>query len=170
MAERRWNESLDLDYDRAGLKSTSKPGGRLLKQAEAVQLFVSSDLPRATESVLLLAGVKSPVDDPDFREAELPVMSLPWLSLPPQGWLPLLRLFWLVGYSPRSESFKAFCKRVRRAAHRLVEYAEQHGEVLLVAHGVLLHFLARELQRVGWSRQMGESRGYWGCIEMVRRD
>ncbi|MBS3935323.1 MAG: hypothetical protein KGZ43_04045 [Sulfuritalea sp.] len=53
-------------------------------------------------------------------------------------------------------------RRARQAAERLAELAEEHQNVLLVGHGFINHFIAKELQKSGWLGPSRPGKGFWG--------
>lgn len=47
------------------------------------------------------------------------------------------------------------------AALRLIELAEEHQKVLLVGHGFINHFIAKELQKGGWYGPTRPGKRFW---------
>jgi broad specificity phosphatase PhoE len=101
------------------------------------------------------------VIDPDFREFERKIYSLPLVRLPIRLWLLSSRALWLMGLNSKGiESFKEAKKRVRRCAERLTEESEQHKTVVVVAHGFLNNFIRRDLQKMGWKFALNGGNGF----------
>lgn len=66
-------------------------------------------------------------------------------------WIVLVRVLWVLGFSRNGESLRNAKKRANHAAARLVELAEEHQQILLVGHGFINYFIAKELRKRGWS-------------------
>lgn len=125
--------------------------------------FLSSPLPRALSSLKIL-GCEPGIIDEVFREAELPVFRIPGLRLSPFYWAALFRVLWLCGLSGESERVSAIKKRAAKAAEILISAAsDADGPVLLMGHGVINRFIAKELIASGWKQQTRPGKGYWGA-------
>jgi broad specificity phosphatase PhoE len=68
----------------------------------------------------------------------------------------------LFGFSRNGESLIDTRIRARQAAAKLIELAEGHRQVLLVGHGFMNRFIARELLRSGWAGPLKPGKGFWG--------
>jgi broad specificity phosphatase PhoE len=97
-----------------------------------------------------LDGNSPDLIDALFCEAELPVVNIPYMRCTPQLWSIIFRLFWLVGVSKNAESVGLFKQRVSLASAKLEQLVQEHETVLLVGHGVLNRFLAKQLLATGW--------------------
>ncbi len=56
---------------------------------------------------------------------------------------------WLFSFSKNGEFFKQAKNRARLAAEKLIALAQTHHDVLLVGHGFINHFIAKELKKRG---------------------
>ncbi|WP_348959344.1 histidine phosphatase family protein [Enterobacter cloacae complex sp. Mu1197] len=125
--------------------------------------FLSSPLPRALSSLKTL-GCEPGLIDEVFREAELPVFRIPGLRLSPFYWAALFRVLWLCGLSGESECVSVAKERAVKAAEILVNVAkDSDGPVLLMGHGMINRFIAKELIASGWKEQTSPVTGYWGA-------
>ena len=137
-------------YNAAGVKHEA-----LLFPQEAVGEFkhnfvVCSDLARSIHSDQLI-GYQSPhLVNAIFREAELPEIQIPFARLTPHAWSMVFRLFWFAGISNKAEAIEPFKQRVSLAAAKLVQLAREHDSILLIGHGIINRFLAKELIADGW--------------------
>ncbi|HEY4652198.1 MAG TPA: histidine phosphatase family protein [Pontibacter sp.] len=113
-----------------------------------------STLPRAQLTAKAIFGEKVQlVTDAGFREFERRIFSLPWLRLPVKLWLFLARVLWFLGFNSHEiETFEEARFRARAAARQLAEEARRETIAVLVAHGLLNHFILRELKRMGWTQ------------------
>lgn len=101
------------------------------------------------------------VASPEFREFERKIAPLPWLRLPIKFWLVLARVLWFLGFNKRGiESFKQARQRARRCALLLAQDAQTNQNTILVAHGLLNHFIRRELLKLGWTDNLKEGHGF----------
>ena len=131
----------------------------IVQQCNAV---VCSNLPRSLESARLLGFDEIHLSDGLFRESDLPYANWrrPRLSL--YRWFILFRLLWLAGYANNGESIRLAKQRARLASQRLTDLAGEHGSVLLVGHGFINYFIARELRAGGWQGPKRPGHDYWG--------
>lgn len=146
-------------YQNAGIVDTPPP--TTLATAAEAKLAVCSDLPRALQSARALGFNDRQAADPVFREAVLPHFSKGTLKLPISAWLTLLRLLWLAGYARNGESYQDARRRARTAAQRLMSLAAEHGQIVLVGHGVLNYLIAKELLSQGWSGPTRPGQDFW---------
>lgn len=137
--------------DSAGIAPTPGPPPSLRAAAAAAGVVVSSNLRRAIESARALVPARDIVMDAIFREASVPTDLWGPVRLRPEHWGVVARILWYLGWSGGGESFAEARERAGVGAARLAELAYAHGSVMLVAHGIIDLFLARQLRRHGWS-------------------
>lgn len=136
------------------------PPATILNLKQSGKVFCS-DLQRSIQSAQLLGLANQLEADPLFCEASIPHFNSGRLCLPIPVWVVIIRVLWLLGYSQNGESLKSFRRRAKMAADRLVLSAKQHGSVLLVGHGVLNYFIARELRRLKWQAPKHHRHHHW---------
>jgi hypothetical protein len=73
----------------------------------------------------------------------------------------LLRYMSVFGFSQNGESLSMAKKRAQVAASALIDIAHVHGSVLLVGHGFINYFLAKELLSRNWAGPSKPGGGYW---------
>lgn len=129
--------------------------------AQRHDLVISSDLPRAVESAHALGLKHIHHKDPLFRETPIPHLNSGRMTLPIGIWVVVLRMLWLFGFSRNGESLTNARRRARQAAERLAQLANEHGNIILVGHGFINHFIAKELKAMGWSGPGSPGKGYW---------
>lgn len=149
------------NYNTSGLCPSSKPTESALNYAKRSKAVVCSDLPRSIESAKALNAGNIVLSNAIFKEAGLPFANWHTLKLSPNVWAVVFRLFWLLGYSKNSESFKETKVRAVKAVTKLTEIAGQYERVLFVGHGVYNRILAKELKKSGWSGSKNPGSGYW---------
>ncbi|MDY0036598.1 MAG: histidine phosphatase family protein [Zoogloea oleivorans] len=145
-------------YDAAGI--VGEPPPPVIEVVQGHKMVICSGLPRSQESARAL-GFSGYETDPLFDEAAMPHFSSGSFALPVGGWLIALRLLWLLGFSRNGESFIGALARARQGAEKLAELAGDHGEVLLIGHGLTNYLIARALRAQGWEGPANPGRGYW---------
>jgi broad specificity phosphatase PhoE len=155
----QWIES----YNLAGIDQELIPPTRTTEMAASCNAIVCSDLPRSVESANALKskGEHDILSDALFREMDLPCTNWTLLRLSPTIWVVLFRILWFLGFSPRCESYYSARLRAITGAQRLKELAAEHGSVLLVGHGLLNRFLAKELLSTDWEGSASPGKQYW---------
>jgi len=136
-------------YNESGVLIDNKPCSESLAHAKN-SFVVCSTLERSRHSVKLLE-VEIFMSSSSFCEAELPVINVPFLKISPHTWSIIFRIFWFFGLPNSVESKKEITGRVTVASEILEGLAEEHGNVLLVGHGIMNRLLGKELVQRGWS-------------------
>jgi len=148
-------------YDRAGIDPALPPPPTLRDLAATSACTLSSDLPRAVESLRALVPERTSPAERIFREAGLPSLPSSYVRLDPQLWAFLARVSWFLGWSRATESADRARRRARSACQHLAELAADHGSVLLVGHGIFNALIAWELRATGWRGPIWPTRRYW---------
>jgi broad specificity phosphatase PhoE len=146
-------------YDLSGI--VGAPPRETVTAIQGDHVVVCSHLVRSVESAKALGFSEVHVKDPLFCETAIPHFGSGSVPLPVSVWIVVLRLMWLFGFSRNGESLSDARRRARQAAERLVELAEEHQNVLLVGHGFINHFIAKELQKSGWLGPSKPGKGFW---------
>jgi broad specificity phosphatase PhoE len=147
-------------YNAAGISRTEHPPAKAVEIAACCKAVVCSDLPRSLQSA---EALKIRIDNSDalFREMDLPFPDWNWPRLPILMWAALLRMLWFSGYSSNCESFILSKQRAADATQKLVEMAFKSGSLLLVGHGFINHFIARQLLDNGRHGPSSPGKGHW---------
>ncbi|MBL8021444.1 MAG: histidine phosphatase family protein [Leptospirales bacterium] len=117
--------------------------------------YISSDLPRALETAILMTGTPPSEISDVFREVPLPRFNSR-IILPAVILATISRLGWYFGWMKGEESRQETTARVKRGADILEDRVSRKGRVTLFAHGFYLWLLMRELRERGWdSRKKG---------------
>ncbi len=155
-------------YDRAGIDPALPPPARARELAENAAYALSSDLPRAVESLRALAPRDAGPAERIFREAGLPRLPTSSIRFDPQLWALLARVGWFLGWSGATESASRARQRARAASQQLAALAATHGSVLLVGHGIFNALIAWELLAAGWRGPLWPTGSYWSCAVYQR--
>jgi len=149
-------------YNSTGIKAQSKPPVEVMEITKSCNTVVCSDLPRSIESAYALGVKKIDHVDPLFREVELPHSSFPSPRILSRFWVVLFRVLCVFGYSSNGESLKEAKLRATNGASRLKEIAANNDTVLLVGHGFMNRFIAKELLSSGWQGPASSGKYFWG--------
>ncbi len=153
----QWIES----YNSAGLKIGNSPSRKAIEIANDCNAIVCSDLPRSVESARALGIKEVNHVESMFREMGLPYANFPSPKLSLNTWAVIFRVLWFLGYSSNGESLREAKLRASNGASRLKEIAENNRSVLLVGHGFVNRFIAKELLSNGWQGPVNPGKRYW---------
>jgi len=146
-------------YDLCGI--TDKPPSETVMAAKKHKVVVCSVLPRSLQSANALGFTKIHSATSLFNETSIPHFSQGSVKLPINIWIVLLRILWLCGFSKNGESITSAKQRGKLAAQELIKLAERNERVLLVGHGLINHFIAKELLDNDWIGPKRSGRNYW---------
>ncbi|MES9861226.1 MAG: histidine phosphatase family protein [Candidatus Thiodiazotropha sp. LLP2] len=146
-------------YDLSGIVGT--PPKEVLSAVKGNHFVVCSHLLRSIESAKSLGYGEECIQEPLFRETAIPHFNSGRITLPIGVWVVILRVLWLFGFSRNGESLANLKLRARQAAVKLIQLAEEHQNVLLVGHGFINHFIAKELRKKGWFGPLKPGKEYW---------
>lgn len=151
------------NYNQSKLVADSLPP-EWLEPSLAGHFIVSSDLPRAIDSVQRCLNREPDMQLKQLREMDIPRYKLPFV-LKAYTWLGMSRIFWLLGFSGKVESFKDAKNRAKASAELLQTLASQHGSVAFFGHGLLNRYIAKELRNLGWN-ETSQGKKYWSIITL----
>lgn len=146
-------------YDLAGI--TGSPPRETVAAVQGNNVVICSHLGRSLDSAKALGFTQIHLKDPLFRENSIPHFSGGSVTLPINVWVVVLRILWLFGFSRNGESLANAKGRARQAAAQLAKFAAKHKSVLLVGHGFINHFIAKELLANGWMGPSKPGNGFW---------
>lgn len=164
-----WIRGCELvDYirgrDHAPIDPSHRPSAELEEIARTSDMIAVSTLRRSYESAQLLAPGAVLTMDVMFREVFTPTEIKSRVRLPAKAWGAFARVRWLGGWSPGVESYPEARLRSRSAATALERLSEEHGNVLLEAHGIMNGMIARWLRKDGWKGPFFRARHYWSFV------
>ncbi len=137
------------------------PPEKAINLVHSHKVVICSDLPRSLHSAKLMGVSDVYVSSGLYQETKIPYFSYFPIKLSVNGWLVLLRGLWCLGFSKNGESLLATKHRAREAAQSLIQLAEQFDSVLLVGHGFINYFIAKELRKNKWSGPKQPGKNYW---------
>jgi broad specificity phosphatase PhoE len=150
---RQFKESIQ-DYDQVDNFKDTVVSLDTIRKCQEASLIITSPFVCAIQSAqIMLSGMeKKVVQSNMFREVELPIFEhIPsFIRLKLRTWAFFFRLFWMVRYKGKAETYKQAARRAQKASETLGEYARIHGKVVLVGHGIFNMMVAKELKKQGW--------------------
>jgi broad specificity phosphatase PhoE len=150
----RWR----ADYDAAGLLSIAQPPAELVAVAARASCVLASDLARATESAVRLAGSRSVQSTPLLRELPLDVPAWP-TRLPLGVWGTLIYLNWQYRVLRGTDPHVSERTRVGAATAFVTSQVGAGATGIVVTHGAFRKLLAAHLIAIGWC-STGRRGGY----------
>jgi len=156
-------------YDHAPIDTAIPNRSELVALAEESAYLVCSGLSRSVASLALL-GYTPDMQDAVFNELAVPSVDWKGVKLPPQGWLVLFRVASLFGYRGGGESLSDAKARAILAVDRLTEAKVEGQNTMLIGHGLMNRFIAKELKRRGWreTKTLGRANGSYGIFELEK--
>jgi broad specificity phosphatase PhoE len=154
-----------IEYHHAGILPNSHPGEEVLSFGQHGKVLCS-DLRRSIESARVIQPHFE--SSPLFREHELPVPPIPLFKFSTHVWDLVGKIFWVLGYSPLTESFKETRERARLAAEKLTDEAASAGFITLVGHGTFNVLIGRELKKLGFRANGWPKFSYWSFVDFSK--
>ncbi|MCU7931802.1 MAG: histidine phosphatase family protein [Candidatus Thiodiazotropha sp. (ex Codakia rugifera)] len=160
--------SLEKAYDSAGI--VGNPPKETFNLVDQHKCIVCSDLPRSIQSAKALGANTIHLSSAVFREMNLPYFNQVPIKLPLKHWVVLLRSFWFLGFSKNTESIATAKYRAKKASEQLIDLAAEHSSVLFLGHGIINHYVAKELLKNDWvgPRNPGNKHWEFGTYEYPR--
>lgn len=147
------------NYNLSGI--TGEPPIASKHKVISCNVAVCSDFTRSIESAKALGFNNIHLTDPVFREVAMPYFAKGSFTMPVSAWSILFRSLSVFGFSNNGESLSMAIKRARIAALTLIEISQTHESVLLVGHGFMNYFIAKELLSRNWRGPSQPGRNYW---------
>jgi broad specificity phosphatase PhoE len=154
-------KSVVEEYDQAPIDEYIENHMELQNLADEVNYFVSSGLRRSVDSLALL-GENADVIDEIFAEVESPYTKRKILKLSLYTWGFIFKVLWSLGYTGGSRSYKESKEDALKASFLLEYFAEEHGTVLLLGHGLKNMLIVTVLKSLGWREEKKISLKNWG--------
>ena len=148
-------------YDLSGIKDT--PPEETIERVSAVSAVVCSDLKRSIESAKALGFSDIHQSRALFREVAIPHFKGGEFAMSLDKWGVFLRVISIFGFSRNGESLSMAKVRAKEAASELINLANEEKTVLLVGHGFINYFIAKELLHQEWVGPSKPGGGYWEC-------
>ena len=139
------------------------PPEESIQQSISCNVAICSNLPRSLKSAEALGFKNIHVSDSIYREIDLPHFKRGSIALPLTAWIVLFRVMSILGFSPNGESISMAKKRARLAASNLIQKAHEFERIVLVGHGFINYFIAKELISRKWIGPSKPGNKYWEC-------
>jgi broad specificity phosphatase PhoE len=149
------------NYDLSGIKD--KPHEKTIQSVSAAKVVVCSDLKRSIDSAKALGFEAVEISRSIFREIEVPHFKSGEFAMSIAYWGVFLRVTSIFGFSRNGESLSMARSRANKASIELVNLASKEDRVLLVGHGLINYFIAKELLKMDWVGPSVPGSRYWSC-------
>lgn len=149
------------EYNIVKIKKESRPDKTTVAALSDCKFIVCSDFARSIHSAEILNVNEIGLIDPGFREVDIPYPDWNFPKAELRLFAGILRVLWFFGYSNNCNSIITEKARAKRAADKLVKYAQENQSVLFVGHGLFNHLLSKELRSRGWTGPKNPGRRYW---------
>jgi broad specificity phosphatase PhoE len=147
------------NYNESGIAGLPPPAAaQMALRCDAV---ICSDLRRSLHSAEVLGIKNVNVIDALFREVAIPHFTNGAIELPVSAWGVILRTLSIFGFSRNGESLSMARTRAKEAAAQLVKIAHNHERIMLVGHGFINYFIAKELLSNNWIGPSRPGQDYW---------
>jgi broad specificity phosphatase PhoE len=147
------------NYDLSGISEAPPVAAK--EKAVTCKVAVCSDLYRSIESAKALGFKDIHKIDQVFREVATPHFGSGSFKMSVGAWAVLLRSMSVFGFSRNGESLSMAKKRAEVAASALIEISYIYESVLLVGHGFINYFIAKELLSRNWVDPKKPGGDYW---------
>lgn len=156
-------------YNAAGVKAFD-PRPVCVDKLNTAKIYHST-LPRAQHTADLIFGDRfQMVADSRFREFEKKIIPFLNIHLPLKFWTVVSRILWYLGFNSREiENVKQAKLRARANADFLVQEAQVHRTIIVVAHGFHNRYVSKYLRKNGWHLVRKGGRSYLGVNILATR-
>jgi broad specificity phosphatase PhoE len=142
----------------------------VLGEQENVKIF-SSPLNRALSTAHYLCGSDKDIAvSTDFREFDTNIKAKGRkFRMPIKFWTTTARIKWMLGFTPKGKESYAEAKgRARKASQTLMHSSIENPKILLFAHGMLNHYIKKDLEKNGWKVVEDTGNDYFGTSILVK--
>lgn len=146
-------------YDQAPVTET--PPSEAINIALTCDAVICSSLIRSHHSATALGLTEIHVFESLFDEIAMPHYKNGSLILPLHAWGIIYRLMSLVGFSHNGESYGQAKQRAKQAVAKLTALAAKNRRTLLIGHGFMNHFIAKELRKQNWQGPGSPGKKHW---------
>lgn len=152
-------------YDAAGIAKDSIPPENIVAIVQKANVVFTSNLNRTIDSATILQPQVKPINNAIFREINRWRDFSTKIELSALGWVILCRILLKLNVFPVAESTNAVKQRAKQAAELLIQNHQLYGSIVLVAHGGINTFIAKELMLLGWQGSRNIDNQHWGCTK-----
>lgn len=142
-------EELLLKYNTQPIENFDPMPVKAKIDVEDYEVYTSR-LPRAIETSNRIFQLDSFHQNAVFNEYSMRMIDVPLIPLPYKFWSGISRGFWYLHLNNDGESRKEAKDRMRMATDYLIALTKKNKSSVLVAHGLLIRDMRKELKRRGW--------------------
>ncbi len=148
-------------YDESELCKHSHPDKTVIEYFSTYNAVLCSDLKRSIDSANRLQLSSMVTTDSQFREVHNPTLSFPYAQFYPKTWAILIGLSWYCGLLEKQPPFVDAKRRAKHCAKKLEKMALDNEKVLLIGHGFMNTYIAKELINRGWIGPKSPAKRNW---------
>jgi len=148
-------------YDLSGIRDG--PSEEVMENVSNICTVVCSDLRRSIESAKALGFKEIHCSHSTFREVAIPQYATGEFTMSINNWGVFLRVISSFCFSRNGESLSMARRSAKAAASYLINSAQTDKSVILVRHGCINYFIAKELLKKKWVGPGNPGREYWDC-------
>lgn len=152
-------------YDAAGIAPDSIPPENIVAIVQKANVIFTSNLNRTIHSAIILQPQVQLINNAIFREINCWRNFSPKIEISAMSWAILCQILWRSKIPPIAESTNAVKQRAKQAAEILIQNHQLYGSIVLVAHGGINTFIAKELMLLGWQGSQNINNQHWGCTK-----
>ena len=162
------------EYNRASIINFNpEPIRSKIRNYENVDTVFCSPQLRAIQTAAILFDTNHVVlnINDNLMELQYNVIRFPVIQMPARAWLTTSLIFWMAGINTGSlTSYEERKNSLEDFAGEIIDYAERHGECIIVAHGVVNREFIRILKKKGWKRDERGGNGNLSVNSLVKED
>ena len=156
------------EYEKSTIDPEFPPPEAVIDIVRNASHYISSDLRRTIDSCTRLQ-FKNTVFYESLREAEMPFTKRTRVAMPLIFWMLISRAKWRLGITCNvSESRQEFIMRIQGVSERLHQKSGKKECVVVMAHGIAIHYLKKYLVEKGW-RTRQSSMLHWGVTQLENK-
>ena len=152
-------------YDAAGIAPDSIPPENIVAIVQKANVIFTSNSNRAIHSATILQPQVKPINNAIFREINCWRAFSTNIEISALSWAILCWIFWKFKIPPIAESPNGVKQRAKQAAELLIQNHQLYSSIVLVAHGGINSFIAKELMLLGWQGSQNINNQHWGCTK-----
>ena len=158
------NQVLDFieRYNAARIAEDSIPPETLITVVQNANVIFTSNLNRAINSATIIQPQVQAISKSIFREIDCWRNFSTNVKLSALSWGIIRSILWKLKIPPVNESPNAIQQRAKQGAELLIQNYHHYGSVVLIAHGGINTFIAKELMLQGWQGSQKINNQHWG--------
>ncbi|MEM8719890.1 MAG: histidine phosphatase family protein [Cyanobacteria bacterium P01_G01_bin.39] len=152
-------------YEAAGIAKDSISPANIAAIVQKANVVFTSNSNRTIDSATILQPQVKPINSAIFRQIDCWRAFSTNIEISALSWGILGQILWRLKIPPIAESPNAVKQRAKQAAELLIQNNQPYSSIVLVAHGGINSFIAKELILLGWQDSRNINGQHWGCTK-----